>query len=85
MNAFACFQIVGASATTTRNSMLASGNRFALATLRFAAVLGCQLAIDAILQRASELFARVIDSEGNGLFLRCCSRVCVFAARRVWC
>ena len=61
MNAFACFQIVGASATTTRNSMLASGNRFALATLRFAAVTECQLAIDAFFVCASELFAHVVD------------------------
>ena len=47
----------------TRNSMVASGNRFALATLRFAAVLGCQLAIDAIFMLASKLFAHAIDED----------------------
>jgi hypothetical protein len=61
IDAFACSQIVGASATTTRNNMLASGNPYALATSRFAAVLGCQLAIDAIFMRASVLFAHAID------------------------
>ena len=52
---------VGASAKITRNNMLASCNNFALAIVRFAAVIRCQLAIDAFFKRASELFAHMID------------------------
>ena len=63
IDAIACFQIVGASAKITRNNMLGSGSRFALATSRFAAVLGCQLAIDAIFMLASKLFAHAIDED----------------------
>ena len=43
--------------TTTRSSTVAPGSRFALATLRFAAVLDASSPHDAILQLASELFA----------------------------
>ena len=70
----------------TRNSMLASGNRFALATLRFAAVLGCQLAIDAIFMLASKLFAHAIDEDVKEVRLGaagCGFELC--CGRRVWC
>jgi len=60
INAIARAQAAGASATITRNNTLASGNRFALATLRFAAVLDASSLHDAILQRVREFFAHAM-------------------------